>query len=149
MNIVPGIRDHNYSSRYYRREGTREDNPGNVQTYANTSKDKGEWVLVPMTDLPNSRNKTYDEQNAELKKYPDYRGASALELVTTLIMNDLILQPRREDIGAYYSNYCRCTDTSASGDRVCAGNFTAYGLGVYGRNDDRRDVNVGRAVVRK
>jgi hypothetical protein len=133
------------------------------ESFANTAKKKGEWLLVPMTDLPNSRSKTYDEQNAQLQnyrdastlglvatlimnEYPDYRGASTLELVTTLIMNDLILQPRRENIGAYYNHYGRCTDTSASGVRVCAGFFDARGLVVAGFGDFRYDY-LGRGVV--
>jgi len=120
-----------------------------TEPFANTPKEKGEWLLIPMTDLPNSRSKTYDEQNAELKKYPDYRGASTLELVTTLIMNDLILQPRRENIGAYYRNGGRCTDKSASGGRVCAGDFVADGLGVGCNYDVARYDDLGRAVVRK
>ena len=119
------------------------------QPFAHISKEKGEWVLVPMTDLPNSRSKTYDEQNAELKKYPDYRGASALELVTTLIMNDFVLQPRRENIGAYYRNVGRCTDAWAFGERVDAGGFDAYGLCVDCNADDYRGDDLGRAVVRK
>ncbi len=127
-----------YSTSWYKNE-----------PFANTTKEKGEWVLVPMTDLPNSRSKTYDKQNAELKKYPDYRGASALELVTTLIMNDLILQPRGRDIGVYSSNWGRCTDTSASGDRVYAGYFYAGGLFVGYYDDDSRRDDLGRAVVRK
>ena len=119
------------------------------EPFVNTSKDKGEWVLAPMIDLPNSRYKTYNEQNAELQKYPHYRGASFLELVTTLIMNDLILQPRREDIGEYSSNEGRCTDKPASGGRVCAGDFDAGGLSVGCDDADGRYDDLGRAVVRK
>jgi len=37
---------------------------------------------------------------------------------------------------------------SASGDRVYAGNFNANGLNVNDNNDDNRNDNLGRAVVR-
>ncbi len=118
------------------------------EPFANTPKEKGEWLLVPMTDLPNSREKSYREQQAELQKYPSYRGASILELLTTLIMNDLILRPERKEIGAYYNTYARCTDTSTSGARVGAGGLTDDGLDIYG-TDDHRSVNLGVAIIRK
>jgi hypothetical protein len=119
------------------------------EPFANTSKAKGEWLLMPMTDLPNSINKNYGEQKAELQKYPDYRGATALELVTTLIMNDFVLQPRRENIGVWFDNWDRCTDMTSYGARVCAGGFRAGGLSVNDFDDADRSGGMGRAVVRK
>ncbi len=120
-----------------------------TEPFANTPKEKGEWLLIPMTILPNSRRKNYAEQQAELQKYDGYRVASALEKVTTLVMNDLILRPEREDIGAYYNTYARCTDTSTSGARVEVGAFETDGLDVVDYDVADRAGDLGLAVVRK
>ncbi len=119
------------------------------ETFANTPKEKGEWVLVPTLDLPHSRHRTYSQQEMELRSYSDYRVASALELATALIMNDLISMPSREQTGPYYNNFGCCSDATKFGGRVGVGVLDADGLDINFAGEDDRYHDLGLAIVRK
>lgn len=113
------------------------------EPFANESLTKGKWILMPIVDLPGTRDKTYDRQEPELLKYPEYHTAEALELATGLVMNYLKNNER-----LFSDFYGFCKTLTSSGLRVFLGDFLAVGLRVHGNDATRRGDNLGRAVLR-
>ena len=121
----------------------------NDQEFAATPIVDGKWVLLPMSDLPNSRNKTNAERLEELKKYPDYQTAGALELTTALVMHELKNHQRKfADFYGWCEELTNEGRLAATGLRVDVGGFGGSGLYV-GHCGDERSSNIGRAVVRR
>jgi hypothetical protein len=80
------------------------------------------------------------------KLYPDYREVKTVELMTAVLLNDLVNgEPRM--LGGW--NYLRCEEPNASGGRVCVGHFLTHGLKVYDDLGDDDDGRIGRALARK
>jgi hypothetical protein len=115
---------------------------------------ESEWVLLPKSDPDpdkvsperHFRRKDIAAQDEVHKLYPEYREVKAIELMTAVLLNDLINgEPRMLD--GY--NYLRCEEPNASGGRVCVGVFNALGLGVNDVSDADAYDCIGRALARK
>jgi hypothetical protein len=124
------------------------------QGWASAPQSRSEWVLLPKSD-PNPskvaserhfRTKRIAQQDEVQKRYPDYREVKTVELMTAVLLNDLVNgEPRM--LGGW--NYLRCEEPNASGGRVCVGDFNAYGLWVGDDSVDSGDDYIGRALARK
>jgi len=105
---------------------------------------KSYWALITKDVLPNSRNKTYAEQQALIKG--PYAVPGALETATGILMHHAQTAER-----LYSDNpktYTRCQETLSKGYRVVVGSFGSSGLLVYFGNGLRRD-HYGLGGVRK
>jgi hypothetical protein len=116
----------------------------NNLAFANRPLKKSEWVLEYEGVAPGTFDKTDSEQVAVVDKLTNYKTASVLEHVGTLVLQDLENGERM-----YSAINGRCEERSASGARVAAGDFHAGGLDIYGYGDNYRRDGLGRAVVRK
>jgi len=122
----------------------------NNEAFANAPLEKSVWVLEYANVAPGTFGKNDSEQVVVVDKLSDYRTARVLEHVGTMVFNDLEHGER-----IYPNFYGRCgiddSERAASGARVFAGNFDAFGLVVSGGNayDGLRYDLLGRAVVRK
>jgi len=99
------------------------------------------WALMTKDVLPNSRNKTYIEQQALIKG--PYAIPGALEMATGLLMHHAQTGER-----LYPETFTRCQEKLSNTCRVVVGSFGSSGLSVI-RNDDRRDVCSGLGGLRK
>jgi hypothetical protein len=75
--------------------------------------------------------------------YPDYREVKAVELMTAVLLYDLVNRER------LLPDYLRCQEKDASGGRVCVGGFYAVGLRVGVVADAHVNDNIVRALARK
>lgn len=100
------------------------------------------WYLLHTNIVPESENKTFDEQKAMLPV--EYEVPSAV----TEVAKDLLVFKKT---GAYAnpSRYGRCTDVASDGGRVVVGVFDADGLPVSDYWDDERGSRLGVAASRK
>ena len=125
------------------------------QPWASQQQVESEWVLIPKSDPdPNKvpeakhfRSKIIAaQQKVHETHYPEYREVRTVELMTAVLLNDLVNgDPRMLDGW----NSLRCVEPNASGGRVCVGDFDASGLrvnDVYGADDSD---SLGRALARK
>jgi hypothetical protein len=122
--------------------------------WARTAQVQSEWVLIPKSDP--DRNKVPEgkhfrskdiaaQQDVHDEHSGEYREVKTVELMTAVLLNDLVNgEPRMLD-----GNYLRCAEPNASGGRVCVGDFHASGLRVSVVFDDHDRGNVGRALARK
>jgi hypothetical protein len=124
------------------------------RAWASAPQSESEWVLLPKSDPDpdkvsperHFRRKDIAAQDEVHKHYPEYREVKAIELMTAVLLNDLINgEPRMLD----GNNDLRCEEPNASGGRVCVGGFTAHGLVVLDDYDDSDNVFIGRALARK
>jgi len=99
------------------------------------------WYLMPLEIIPDSTEKTYQEQVAMLPA--EYEVPLAIEEVTKLI-----LYYRKNGIYLNQTNYGRCQDVTSDGSRVYVGRFDSYGLDVSYCWDDNRNYNIGLAASR-
>jgi hypothetical protein len=121
------------------------------QGWASAPQSRSEWVLLPKSDPdPNKvaderhfRDKRIAEQHEVHKLYPEYREVKTVELMTAVLLNDLVNKER------LLPDYLRCEEPNPSGGRVCVGYFAADGLEVDDDNDDFDLVYIGRALARK
>ena len=125
------------------------------QPWASQQQVQSEWVLIPKSD-PDPEKVSADkyfrskdiaaQQNVHETYYPEYREVKTVELMTAVLLHDLVNgDPRMLDGW----NYLRCVEPNASGGRVFVGHFNADGLRVF---DDRVDNDfgfIGRALARK
>jgi hypothetical protein len=122
-------------------------------SWASTPQEQSEWVLLPTSD-PDWRNVPGEkhfrlksigaQQKIHERHYPEYRQARTVELMTAMLLNDLVNgEPRMLD----GSNQLRCIELDPSGGRVCVGRFDAFGLAVH-NSKDSLDM-VGLALARK
>ena len=120
--------------------------------WASTAQVQSEWVLIPKSDPdPNKvpegkhfRSKNIAaQQNVHDEHYGEYREVKTLELMTAVLLNDLVNGEPRMLVG----NHLRCEEPDASGGRVCVGCFVANGLGV--NVDGGVSDGIGRALARK
>ena len=125
------------------------------QPWASQPQVQSEWVLIPKSD-PDPEKVSADKHfrskdiAAQLKVhetyYPEYREVKTVELMTAVLLNDLVNgDPRMLD--RWY--YLRCVEPNASGGRVCVGNFFASGLRVPAERGDLANGHIGRALARK
>ena len=116
---------------------------------------ENEWVLIPKSDpdpkeVPGDKHFRSKNVAAQGKvheeHYPEYREVKTVELMTAVLLNDLVNgEPRMLDGGSYL----RCVEPNASSGRVCVGRFDANGLRVgVGYVSDDSD-SIGRALARK
>ena len=107
--------------------------------HGDQSVSKSYWALITKDVLPNSRNKTYAEQQALIKG--PYAVPGALETATGILMHHAQTAER-----LYSDNpqtYTRCQETLSNGYRVVVGSFGSSGLGVINLNDDYRFDRLG------
>jgi hypothetical protein len=103
------------------------------------------WALITKDVLPNSRNKTYAEQQTLIKG--SYAVPGALEVTTAILMRHVQTGER-----IYTDNpwtYTRCQELLSNGYRVWVGGFGSSGLGLCRDFDSGRHDNVGLSGVRK
>ncbi len=111
------------------------------------------WYLMPLEILPDSADKTYQEQVAMFDKIyqeqvamlpADYEVPHAIEEVTKVILyyrkNGICLNPTR---------YGRCQDVASDGRRVHVGSFDMGVLDVGDCSDGGHSCGVGVAASRK
>lgn len=100
------------------------------------------WYLMPLEIIPNSTDKTFEQQKAMLPA--EYGVPFAIEEVTKHVLyykkNSIYLNPKR---------YGRCQEISSDGSRVPVGSSGPVGLIVYGSWDDDCYDSIGLASVRK
>lgn len=99
------------------------------------------WYLLHQNIVPNSQNKTYDEQQAMLTA--DYEVPSAVTEVT----KDLLVF-RKTGNFVKYLYYARC-ESVAWDDRVEVGNFSEKGLNIDYHWEGSRGFFIGVAASRK
>ncbi len=126
-----------------------------AQPWASQQQVESEWVLIPKSD-PDPKKVPADkhfrskdiaaQQNVHETHYPEYREVKTVELMTAVLLNDLVNGDPSMLAGW---NYLRCVEPNASGGRVCVGDFDAYGLGVFDVNDGNGNDFIGRALARK
>jgi hypothetical protein len=123
--------------------------------WARSPQVQSEWVLIPKSDPdPNkvsedkhfrSKNVTA-QQNVHETHYSEYREVKTVELMTAVLLHDLVNGDSRMLDGW---NYLRCVEPNASGGRVFVGYFYAVGLQVVVERDAHVNVNIGRALALK
>ncbi|MEY4668038.1 MAG: hypothetical protein RL518_737 [Pseudomonadota bacterium] len=101
---------------------------------------ESEWLLIPKSDpnrfeTPDAKHFRYkrirEQLDVHLNHYLEYRTVYAIELMTAMVLNDLVNgEPRMLD--GY--NYLRCIEQVESGGQVYIGFFTDTGFEV--RVDD-------------
>jgi hypothetical protein len=125
------------------------------ESWAKESSSESEWVLIPKSDPDRNkvaegkhfRSKTIAEQAKVHEHYAkDYREATALEVMTAALLNDVVHGER-----ILSDCYLRTREPKASGGRVVVGCFNANGLKVHVDvdDDDSDSANVGGALARK
>ena len=109
------------------------------------------WYLMPLEIVPNSAEKTYQEQ---VKMLPDdYKVPSAIEEVTKDILyfrkNGIYLD--FDSTRAYLNSAMegRCQDVVLSSERISVGDFDKDGLVIYRHQDEFCDCSIGIAASRK
>jgi hypothetical protein len=125
-----------------------------AQPWASAPQSRSEWVLIPKSDpdedkVPEAKHfrskNIAAQQKVHETHYPEYREVKTVELMTAVLLNDLVNgDPRMLDGW----NSLRCVEPNASGGRVCVGSFGSSGLLVVDL-DVIGDVNFGRALARK
>ena len=134
----------------------RPQNGGNATKYAyyweSAKKQLGQtpapashWVLMTTDVLPNTRNKKYDAQVAEVSKYRDYEVPSILEAAVAILMGYVKTGIR------WYSDspwtYTRCQE-KVDGYPLGLGGLGSSGLNVDYRNDGEYE-NYGVGALRQ
>lgn len=111
------------------------------EKFANEPTCSFRWYLMPLEIIPNSTDKTFEQQKAMLPA--DYGVPLAIEEVTKHT-----LYYKKNGIYLNQTKYGRCQDISSDGSRVYVGCSASDGLDVYDWVDFADDV-VGLASVRK
>jgi hypothetical protein len=122
------------------------------QPWASIPQSQSEWLLIPKRDPDpeqvsaekHFRSKSIAaQQTVHDTHYSDYREVKAVELMTAVLLHDLVNgeRPKFDDL--------RCQEENASGGRVCVGYLLAVGLVVGDDGDHAGYANVGRALARK
>ena len=113
----------------------------NKQAFA---KDKGEigWHLIRKTPVPESLNKTWDDQQKLIGK--DDETPKAVVMVYTIIGHYKAMGER-----LFEKVWVRCSDLGSDGHRVLVGSFDAEGLGASSLWDYNRHGHLGLASARK
>ena len=135
--------------------------PWKYDAWAMEQQQESTWVLLPKRDPDpdrcdpdptkrkgkHFRNKAMDEQQRVLNEhYPDYRGMSAIELMTALVLNDLTNKGPRMLDG---DHLLRCTNRHLLLYRVAVGKFGPDGLGVSDCLGIEALSTMGLALARK
>jgi hypothetical protein len=124
------------------------------QPWASQQQVESEWVLIPKSDPDpekvsadkHFRSKDIAAQQNVHENYPEYREVKTVELMTAVLLHDLVNGDPRMRAGW---NYLRCVEPNASGGRVCVGFFNANGLVVNDGDGGLGSVLIGRALARK
>jgi hypothetical protein len=124
------------------------------QEWASAPQSRSEWVLIPKSDPDPSkvaperhfRSKNIAAQDEVHRLYPEYREVKTVELMTAVVLNDLVNGGPRMLEGW---NYLRCEEPNAFGGRVCVGCFSANGLGVGDDSDGSGNDVFGGGIARK
>ncbi|HRD55492.1 MAG TPA: F-box protein [Parachlamydiaceae bacterium] len=120
-----------------------------IQELGDKSIDKSHWVLMTKDVLPESKNKSYDEQQkivADLaeKSLISYEVPKTLESITCILSQYFGSKIRLFSDSSYI--YTRCQE-NVEGYQVAVGNFAPTGLYVYNFSFD--STNIGVAALRK
>jgi hypothetical protein len=134
-------------------DGLEWANAWKSKPWASTPQSESEWLLIPKSDPDPekvSKKKHFRSKRIAAQQtvhdtyYPDYREVKAVELMTAVLLHDLVNGERLLD-----GYYLRCQEKNASGGRVCVGGFNADGLGVFDAGDAGAYDGFGRALARK
>ncbi|MDD3102304.1 MAG: hypothetical protein PHE59_04135 [Patescibacteria group bacterium] len=100
------------------------------------------WILIRKTEVPESRNKDWKEQQRLLSK--DEYVPTAQEMTYAIIGHFLNSCER-----LFEYDYVRCTDFISKISGVYIGNFTTPGLRILKTMWDHRYIEIGVAAARK
>jgi hypothetical protein len=116
------------------------------EEFANTSVANSRWMLMPKRELPDSIDKTAEEQDRLLLEYPGYETPRAIELLTMLVIN---LLQNGERLFKEPNLYLACSDMSSLFSKPINCRFGYLGFRIC--CDDRHfaSAKVGRAIVRR
>jgi len=105
------------------------------------------WILLTKDVIPNSREKTYTEQQALLEG--PYAVPGALEIATGILMHYTQTVERLYSDNHYTRTFTRCQETLIKGSRVVVGSFGSFGLNVHYGDGIGRGACGGLSGVRK
>lgn len=103
------------------------------------------WKLISRECIPDSKNKTFSEQDDLIKKYPEYKRATALE-VTYLIAVHILSDEKHERL--FEKEYFWTSYATPDGDLVFVGYANRGGVLVYGFYRGYSSVNLGVCLSR-
>ena len=109
---------------------------------------KAYWVLLTRDVLPDTRNKTFQEQKQKVDSIGSgYELPGLLEVVTSILIEHVRSGKRLYSDAPY--TYTRCQETGSYGYHCIVGGFSASGVDVYSVSDGTRRENFGVGVRRK
>lgn len=124
------------------------------EEFANKGVKETKWVLMPKGMVVDTTDKTYEEQQAELEKHKGYQEASALEVVSEVMLSlkkskgkERLYGAKWKTSGMGFEPYARTNTASSDGSRVIVGDFVSDGLSVRDVNGGLRDGSLGLAAV--
>lgn len=97
--------------------------------HGDTSVERSHWVLMTRDVVPDSRNKTYQEQKDLVNHYKDYGLPGALEAAVCILMEHVSSGSKL--FGERPLTYTSCTETVGDRYPVVVGGFVPDGLYVY------------------
>ncbi|MBS0616205.1 MAG: hypothetical protein JSR58_06610 [Verrucomicrobia bacterium] len=110
-----------------------------LMKYGNEAPAKPYWIMVTREPIPESLNKTREEQEALLAKYPNYRMGTILELSTSFLTQYVECQERLNA-----DTYSRTLEPG-----LTLGCFSVSGLFLGEYDDNTRQIKVGINAVRQ
>ncbi len=123
--------------------------------WASIPRSESEWVLIPKSDpdplkVPASKHFRVKDIAAQQKVHDahykeHYREVHAIELITAVLLNDLVHGGPRMLAG---NNYLRCVEITEVGMRICVGSFNSK-LWVVAGNDGGPLASIGLGLARK
>ncbi|MEY4668327.1 MAG: hypothetical protein RL518_1026 [Pseudomonadota bacterium] len=123
--------------------------------WAASSQTKSEWMLIAKSGpdfnkVPKERQfvlkDIVGQQKVQDEHYPEYRGVRTVELMTAVLLNDLVHGAPRMLDGI---EYLRCVEEHNHGRCTSVGGFHASGLEVLGVYQDNPSPCVGVGLARR
>ncbi|MEY4668950.1 MAG: hypothetical protein RL518_1649 [Pseudomonadota bacterium] len=124
-----------------------------MQWWASIPQSQSEWILIPKSAADDSvvdPGRCFNHKNTNWQErihedfYPEYRQIKVVELMTAVLLNDLVNGGPR----LLEQSYLRCMELAPRGDPICVGSFDARGLTFNDSYDRRGHEIVGRAIAR-
>ena len=110
--------------------------------------DKAYWVLLTRDVLPDTRNKTFQEQKQKVDSIGSgYELPGLLEAATSILIEHLRSGKRLYSDAPY--TYTRCQEVGNYGCHCVVGGFAASGVQGHNHRDDFRYEHIGVGVRRK
>ena len=109
---------------------------------------KAYWMLLTRDVLPDTRNKTFQEQKQKVDSIGGgYELPDLLEMATSVLMEHVRSGKMLYSDAPY--TYTRCQEIDSYRHHCVVGGFSASGVRVHYRSDDCRNENIGVGVRRK